>query len=62
VGKTQTVKRSQLIPFLLENAKITVTTVEKKMKKLLELRVESGLNYGYETMRGTQEVGRGVFM
>jgi hypothetical protein len=24
--------------------------------------VESGLNYGYETMRGTQEVGRGVFM
>jgi hypothetical protein len=34
VGKEQTVKPSQLIPFLLENVKITLPTV-KKMRKLL---------------------------
>jgi hypothetical protein len=36
VGKEQTVKPSQLIPFLLQNVKITAPTVEKKMESFLE--------------------------
>ena len=52
MGKEQTVKPSQLIPFLLENVKITLPTVREKMRKFRGGREGSELNYGYETMGG----------
>ena len=49
----QTVKPSQLIPFLLENVKITLPTVGGGgMRSFLGDRGGSELNYGYEKIGG----------
>ena len=60
MGKEQTFKPSQLIPFLLENVKITLPTVGGGgMRSFLGDREGSELNYGYEKM-GEGGTGREV--